>query len=225
MSSEKKSRVKYTKRNEQFVTDLVKRKSKRIKKGLMQSLPKNGGCKKGRTNQPGCKICEEIQPQQRFLKFLLLKIKMQLNQGASHGLVSQKTKLCRYFAAVIRYPQQLQIHRWDQECDVIVKNKKQKNTPNKEDKTSWDLRQGRQLSSHFCFKKQKTKNKKTERHTESLGEGPTLFSLPESRKTVKKKGQPEPDFFFFNFKDGVARQKSAHKNFIKKVVVWGFFSR
>lgn len=72
----KKTRVKYTKRNEQFVTDLVKRKGKRIKKGLMQSLPKNGGCKKGRTNQPGCKICEEIQPQQRFLKFLLLKIKM-----------------------------------------------------------------------------------------------------------------------------------------------------
>lgn len=44
-----------------------------------------------------------------------------------------------------------------------------------------------------------------------------LFSLPENRKTVKKVNQRF-------FKDGVVRQKSAQKNFIKKVVVWGFLS-
>lgn len=79
-----------------------------------------------------------------------------------------------------------------------------KNTPNKEIKTSTDLHQGQQI-------------KKKERHTQSLGKGPMLFSLPENRKTVKKVNQKF-------FKDGVVRQKSAHKNFIKKVVVWGFLS-
>lgn len=49
-------------------------------------------------------------------------------------------------------------------------------------------------------------------------EGTDVFSLPENRKTVKKRVNQR------FFKDGVVRQKSAHKNFIKKVVVWGFLS-
>lgn len=50
-------------------------------------------------------------------------------------------------------------------------------------------------------------------------EGTDAFLAPWKQKNCQK-SQPE----VFSFKDGVVRQKSAHKNFIKKVVVWGFLS-
>lgn len=110
-----------------------------------------------------------------------------------------RIKCDKVVATAIRYHQPFRIHHWDQECDVIKKN-----TPNKEVKTSTDLHQGQQI------KKKRTTYAKP-------WEGTDAFSLPESRKTVKKVNQRF-------FKDGVVRQKSAHKNFIKKVVVWGFLS-
>lgn len=59
--------------------------------------------------------------------------------------------------------------------------------------------------------------KKKERHTQSLGKGPMLSRSLKIEKLSKRSTRG-------SFKDGVVRQKSAHKNFIKKVVVWGFLS-
>lgn len=84
---------------------------------------------------------------------------------------------------------------------------KKKNTPNKEVKTSTDLHQGQQI--------QKTKRNDIRKALER----DRRFSRSLKAEKLSKKSTRG-----FSFKDGVVRQKSAHKNFIKKVVVWGFLS-
>lgn len=51
----------------------------------------------------------------------------------------------------------------------------------------------------------------------AFGKGPMLSRSLKIEKRSKKSTRAF-------FQDGVVRQKSAHKNFIKKVVVWGFLS-
>lgn len=76
----------------------------------------------------------------------------------------------------------------------------------------------------FLFQKTKTKNQKNGTTYGKPWGGTDAFLAPWKQKNCQKKRSTRA-WFFFKFKDGVARQKSAHKNFIKKVVVWGFFSR
>lgn len=79
------------------------------------------------------------------------------------------------------------------------------NTPSRKVKTLFELHQGQQIK----------KKKKSTTYAKPR-EGTDAFSLPENRKIVKKVNQTF-------FKDGVVRQKKApRKNFIKKVVAWGF---
>lgn len=151
---------------------------------------------KAETNKPSSQNVEKSSHKSSILKTLCWKLRWSYIREQIMFHFS-RIKCDKAVTTAIRYPQPFQIHHWDQECDVI---KKYTQLGGKD--INWP-------PSRPTDKKRTTYAKPWE--------GTDAFSLPESKKIVKKVNQRF-------FKDGVVRQKSAHKNFIKKVVVWGFLS-